>query len=216
MIKSRMSKLSKQFLRDKVSKIASYMEIFLSVLILIGILFASFTVVQQLKDLTFQLSNGGSIEFQSFLTHAIEIIIGIEFVKMLAKHTPGSAIDVLLFAIARKLIISESNMLDFLIGVVAIAILFGVKKYLTSLDNNNSEDEIILNGGTTIEDANQLANLNLSKDMGNTLAGILANIARAENVIIRPGYELQIDNYLIEVYSMDSNLIKQVRIKRAI
>lgn len=211
-----MSKLSKQYLRDKVSRIASYTEIYLSIVIVLGILIASFSIFFEIKDLSQQLSHGNGIEFQAFLTHAIELIIGVEFVKMLAKHTPGSAIDVLLFAVARKLIVAESAMLDVLIGVVAIAILFFVKKYLTSLDNNNNEDELILNGGTSIREANKMAHIQLCNDMGNTLAGIIANSAKNDNIDIKPGFELQIDDTILEVYSMDSHLIKQVKIRKAI
>lgn len=39
--------------------------------------------------------------FQAVLEQAFNLVIGIEFIKMLAKHTPGSAIEVLLFAMAR-------------------------------------------------------------------------------------------------------------------
>ena len=34
-----------------------------------------------------------------FLQRALDIVIGIEFIKMLAKHSPGSSLEVLLYAI---------------------------------------------------------------------------------------------------------------------
>jgi len=49
---------------------------------------------------------------------------------MLMKHTPESAIEVLLFAIARKLIVDYSGNLEIIVGVIAIVILLAVKKYL--------------------------------------------------------------------------------------
>jgi hypothetical protein len=59
------------------------------------------------------------------------LIIAMEFVKMLSRHTPGSAIEVLVFAMARKLIIAEkSSAIDLLLGIIAIAVLFFVRKYL--------------------------------------------------------------------------------------
>ena len=33
------------------------------------------------------------------------IVIGIEFIKMLAKHSPGSSLEVLLYAIASHMVV---------------------------------------------------------------------------------------------------------------
>lgn len=60
------------------------------------------------------------------------MIIGIEFVKMLVKHTPESVVEVLLFAMARKLIVGSSTGLDIVIGIGAIAVLFVVRRFLFS------------------------------------------------------------------------------------
>jgi hypothetical protein len=49
--------------------------------------------------------------FQDFLGYAMTLVIAIEFIKMLLRHTPGSIIEVLLFAMARKLIITKENTL---------------------------------------------------------------------------------------------------------
>jgi len=45
-------------------------------------------------------------------------------VAMLVRHTPGSVIEVLLYAVARKMLISNERMLEFLLGIVAIASIF--------------------------------------------------------------------------------------------
>lgn len=215
MTKKAVNRLGKQYLRDKISKISSYAEVYLSILVIIGILVASLTVIEQIKDMTLFVMGGYEVNFQKFLTHAIELIIGVEFVKMLAKHTPGSAMDVLLFAIARKLIINEAQMLDSLLGVVAIALLFAVKKYLTGLDTKPNDDEFILNGGTSIDQAKKVTGIDIPRHKGNTLAGVVTNLAKESEGIILPGYELKIEGTCLQVYSMDGDLIKQVLIKKA-
>lgn len=207
-------RLNKQYLRDKMAKVASYIEIYLAAIIVVGLLVASLTVIHELRDMTVFVMGGKEVNFQSFLTHAIELIIGIEFVKMLAKHTPGSAMDVLLFAIARKLIVHDVTMIDSLIGVVAIALLFAVKKYLTSLDTHPNQEEFIFNGGTSLKEADKIAGVKLPHDLGNTLAGVVCNIANKEADHIIPGYEVTIQDTLMQVYSMDGGLIKQVMVKK--
>lgn len=85
-----------------------------------------------------------SVSIEQFLSAGLQLIIGVEFVKMIAKHTFGSTIEVLVFAIARKLVISHGGTFELLMGVIAIAILFAIRKYLKihrpEAFNNDSVD----------------------------------------------------------------------------
>lgn len=63
------------------------------------------------------------------LDDAITLAIGVEFIKMLCKHTPETVIEVLAFALARQLIVFHTTPLENLITVAAIAILFAVRKF---------------------------------------------------------------------------------------
>ena len=74
-----------------------------------------------------------AVDFDRILSSVLTLVIGVEFIKMLCKHTPETVIDVLLFAIARYIVIYHDNTLDLLIGAVAIAGLFAAKKFF--LDN---------------------------------------------------------------------------------
>lgn len=67
-----------------------------------------------------------------FFSSALLLVMGLEFVKMLALHSAGAVIDVLLFTIVRQMIISHSGALDTLLGVAAVAAIFAVKKFLRS------------------------------------------------------------------------------------
>jgi hypothetical protein len=69
-------------------------------------------------------------DFKTILSTAFTLVIGVEFIKMLYKHTPESVIDVLLFAIARQTVIYYEGTVDLLIGVAALAGLFAAKKFL--------------------------------------------------------------------------------------
>ena len=70
------------------------------------------------------------MEFDRILSVTLNLVIGVEFTKMLIKHTPESVVDVLLFAIARQMVVYHERTLDLLIGVLAIAGLFAIKKFL--------------------------------------------------------------------------------------
>ena len=80
--------------------------------------------------------------FDSILSAAISLVIGVEFTKMLYKHTPETAIDVLLFAIARQMVIYHENSIDMLIGVVAIVGLFMAKRFLVGKEHDGNEPRL--------------------------------------------------------------------------
>ena len=48
---------------------------------------------------------------------------------MLAKHSPGSSLEVLLYAIARHLVVGHDSALENLLSVGAIALIFIVRKF---------------------------------------------------------------------------------------
>ena len=63
------------------------------------------------------------------------LVMGIEFVKMLALHTADAVVDVLLFTIVRQMIVSHTDAAETLLGVAAVAGIFAVKKYLQAREN---------------------------------------------------------------------------------
>lgn len=122
----------KEKLRVMVATISSYMEILISVFVLVGIAIAGIDLFKDLGSMI-QIafsSSAVAVPFESYLATGLQLIIGVEFVKMIAKHTMGSTIEVLVYAIARKLIVSHGSAADLLLEVIAITFLFGIKKYL--------------------------------------------------------------------------------------
>lgn len=68
--------------------------------------------------------------FNRFLAMCLNAAVGIEFLKMLCRHSMDAVIEVLLFTLARHLIIEQYSMAESLLCIVAIAILFVVRKFL--------------------------------------------------------------------------------------
>lgn len=72
----------------------------------------------------------GQFSLNEFFANTMNIIVGLEFVKMLILHTSRAVTDVLLFAIARQLVVSHASPVDTLLGVSAVALIFVIKKFL--------------------------------------------------------------------------------------
>ena len=65
-----------------------------------------------------------------FLSGALLLVMGAEFVKLLALHTAGAALDVLLFTTVRQMIVGHAGAAETLLGVAAVAGIFAIKKFL--------------------------------------------------------------------------------------
>lgn len=102
------------------------MEVLLSGLVLVGLVFSAIPLIRWMPGL---LVDGNNTEIRTFLERSLDIVIGIEFIKMLAKHSPGSSLEVLLYAIARHLVVGHDSALENLLSVGAIALIFIVRKF---------------------------------------------------------------------------------------
>ncbi|HSQ90367.1 phosphate-starvation-inducible PsiE family protein [Romboutsia sp.] len=77
-------------------------------------------------------------QLNDILGQILLLVIAVELVVMLSLHIPGALLEVLLYAIARKMLLlpKSEGMADVLIGVIAIAGLFAIRKYLISSDKS--------------------------------------------------------------------------------
>ena len=113
-------------LRNRIIQASSLLEVLLSGLVLIGLLLSVVPLIRWMPGLLF---DGNEAEIRTFLERSLDIVIGIEFIKMLAKHSPGSVLEVLLYAIARHMIVGHEDAVQNLVSVVAIALIFIIRKY---------------------------------------------------------------------------------------
>ncbi len=115
-------------LQDKMFEVSYFFELCISVIVGIGILIFAARLVVGLFDASTIFDENQTLF--KILDKAIILAIGAEFIKMLCKHTPETVIEVLAFALARQLIVGHTTPLENLITVIAIAILFTVRKFL--------------------------------------------------------------------------------------
>ena len=93
----------KRKLNDIIYAISRYTEIFLSAVMLLVII--TLIVPMLYNFIRIPLLDITSEQFTEFLGNALTLLIGVEFVKMLAKHTAENLLEVLMFAIARQMVV---------------------------------------------------------------------------------------------------------------
>ena len=115
-------------LQDKMFEASYLFEFLISLIVGVAILiFAVVLVIDIVKGVKTFDSVASLVKI---LDDAIILAIGAELIKMLCKHTPETVIEVLAFALARQLIVGHEKPWQNLITVVAIAILFGIRRFL--------------------------------------------------------------------------------------
>ena len=115
-------------LQDKMFE-ASYMfELLISVIVCVGILIYAVRLIFDMTDISVYIKGTGALI--DILDKAISLAIGAELVKMLCKHTPETIIEVLAFALAKQLIVGHVKPLENLVMVLAIAVLFAIRRFL--------------------------------------------------------------------------------------
>lgn len=120
--------LVKSRLPHVVYRAAQFLEFLVSLLVVAAILISIWSVLLELGVMASDLSNPDSLH--SFLSVAFSVVIGIEFLKMLARHNMSSCVEVLLFAIARQMVVEHTDAVENLLMIISIAILFAIRKFL--------------------------------------------------------------------------------------
>ena len=116
-------------LQDKMFELSYLFELIISVLV--GIAIVVFAVKMVIDTIgTAGVLKTGTEALVNILDDAIILAIGAEFIKMLCKHTPETIIEVLAFALARQLIVGHAAPWENFVTVSAIAVLFGVRRFL--------------------------------------------------------------------------------------
>lgn len=134
--------------KNRIRKIAHKLESFLTIIILIGVFLGSLDMIKLLWESYFVNRHipVSYEELNTFLGHIILLVIGLELVIMLTLHSSKALLEVLVFAIAHKLLLlpKTQGMGELLLGIIGIACLFAIKKYLItpeSTEKNNDSDE---------------------------------------------------------------------------
>ena len=115
-------------LQDIMFETSYLFEILIS--IVVGIAIIAFGVSLVASGINIVTSTSNVSALVTILDDAIILAIGAELIKMLCKHTPETVIEVLAFALARQLIVGHTDHWQNLITVIAIAVLFAIRRFL--------------------------------------------------------------------------------------
>ncbi len=120
--------------RDKhdVGKVEHFYR---KILHILELLIAALTIAVLLISLGLEIYNmvitdGYFSDLNHFLHNILNIVVGLEFVRMLIDMTPGNTLEVLIMATARHIIMNHDDPFTLLIGIACICGLFAIRRFL--------------------------------------------------------------------------------------
>ena len=113
-------------LRHFTYELSVYIQYFIAFSIIIAIIVTLLSLPIQISRLT----DVDSESLIGFLKYTINILIAIELIRVLCNQTLDTIVEILLIAITRELIIEHMTTWEMLFGIVAVGVLFLIRKYL--------------------------------------------------------------------------------------
>lgn len=195
-----------------LSKLAMLLELFISIMLAIGIILLCFRLASSLMHIP---DLEAYPNYEDLLESCFNLIIGVELIRMMYYHTPDTVFEVLLFAIARQVIVDHSSALSSLIGVAAIAVLFATRKYLFC--GFDLAEKSLFRGSSKIRTVNKIMQVEIPyQHEDDTLAQVM--MAELEKDGIRPktGTCVYLDDIGLKVEKMKEGKISRIEVIHAI
>lgn len=111
-----------------VQMICEGLELIAAVLVLIGILLSVCSLVKDF-EIFGELLNDISA-FRHYLEQVFSLVIGIEFLQMLCRPNSDNVIEVLIFLVARHMIVGDTTPYQDFVSVISVALLCVLRRYL--------------------------------------------------------------------------------------
>lgn len=120
----------------KFEKLVFILEMIITIFLFVGIILGMTDFFYYLRELL----NAGSSSyemFEGFIAYALILIVGIELILMILYHSTRSILELVLFVIARKMLVYSHTMEDLVLGTLAILLVFIILRFLLPEGHKN-------------------------------------------------------------------------------
>lgn len=151
--------------------------------------------------------------FSEFIKHTLMLVVGLELVAMIINHQNESILTLVLYVIARKMLVYADNMTEILLGTLSIVLVFVVLKFFTVKSYKKSDKDGSISAGINLFDLKELYGIDLDTKQ-NTLGGLIYELSKREGKEIKEGETYEYQGYDIAIVEMRAGLIERVAIEK--
>ena len=150
-----------------LSKLARLLEFFIALMLSLGIILLCIRLASTITNIP---NLDLYPNYEDLLETCFNLIIGVELIHMMYSHSPNTVFEVLLFSIARQVIVDHSSAATSIIGVCAIAILFATRKYLFCTFDHSEKN--VFRATSKIKIVNKILDLSIPYEDDDTLCDL--------------------------------------------
>lgn len=194
-----------------LKKIAVALEFFIAIMLAIGITLLSLRMASSLMHIP---NLDVWPNYNDLLETCFNLIIGVELIRMMYYHTPNTVFEVLLFAIARQIIVDHSSIWSSLIGVVAIAALFATRKYLFC--EFDVSDTIVFRASSKANSVNRILGIEIPHEHNESIEEVLNKKFEEYDIESGVGACVYFNNFGLRVAKMREGKISRIEVIRSI
>lgn len=115
-------------IRRIIQKACVLLEVLIAILVMAAILLSMISIVRDVS--VFQRLLTDTSEFKHYLEQIFMLVIGIEFLGMLCRPNSKNVIEVLIFLVARHMIVGDTSSYQDFVSVISIALLCVLRRFL--------------------------------------------------------------------------------------
>ncbi|MDO4170208.1 MAG: hypothetical protein Q4D45_09940 [Lachnospiraceae bacterium] len=199
---------NRKHLKDKVYQSGQWLELIISILIAIAICFYAIVLAFELIQLIVG-KNPNIEDLNGFINLGFGLVIGIEFIKMLCKHSPAIIVEVLVFAVARQMIVEHTTPIQNLVSIGCIAMLFAIRRFL--FFEFDATEHMIFSPKEPAIEVNHLLNVNIPIDnVEDTLYDVFCKHCAAEQ--ITKGVCVYFSGCALRIAKVDGKEISEIEV----
>lgn len=189
------------------------LEIVIAAIVLFGVLLGLpdlfkyiFQIIVSPEGLSYNL-------FNHFLKHTLMIVVGIELAIMILNHSHEAILTLVLFVIARKMLVYADTMTDILLGTLSIVLVLAVMRMLLRDGKMLARYDHIYSVNLPIERLRDQYGINLNTDK-KTLIGLVYHLSHKYNRPLEKGTTFKVGDYYLIVERVEDGLISKVKIEQ--
>ncbi len=122
-----MEKFKDKF-KKNIQRLCESLEMAVAVIVLVGIVMSIFSLLSDFE--VFRLMLEDTAKFKPFLEDIFVIVIGIEFLQMLCRPNSDNIMEILIFLVARHMIVGDTTSFEDFISVISVGLLCVLRRYL--------------------------------------------------------------------------------------
>lgn len=198
---------------NTLSILIDSIEILIAIIVAIGVITGLPDLFRYIYEIILNHQHLSYEVFGDFLKHVLMLVVGLELMIMILNHSYESILTLVLFVIARKMLVYAESMNEILIGTISIALIFFVLKFLLKDNKMLAKLDNTFSAALPVDKVKTEFGFDLPTDISHTLGGLMYELAKREGIKeLKQGVTMTYGKYRFTLVAVTEGTIERIRI----